>query len=464
MATCKHKNLCLKIFAVLFATLLTSGAEEVGTGLSGPRVSPSDIDARRGTLVRLARTLKPSVVYIKVTKRERLPDIIRVPDDPFFRRFFEDFSEVPKEREVAGQGSGFLISSDGYIVTNNHVVGGATEIEVTLLDGRSFEGELIGADAKTDIALIKIEPQGTLPSVKLGDSDRAEVGEWVMAIGNPFGLEATVTVGVLSGKERVIGAGPYDDFLQTDASINPGNSGGPLFNLSGEVIGVNTAIIASGQGIGFAVPINLAQGVVEQLRADGHVHRGYVGLGIQNLSPELAQALGLPEQSKGALVGQVVAGGPADLAGVKEGDLVVEFDGQTIDSNRALLKSVADTPVGKTAKMKVIRQGREILLEVKVRARPDEDPSLSKEDGPLDAALEVGCDFQDREGKVVITRVVPNSPASKAGLKPGDVILKVGTKRVSNAKELTQRRWSGKTALLIERGENTFYLVVEIAD
>ncbi|CAN0424958.1 unnamed protein product, partial [Phaeothamnion confervicola] len=265
-------------------------------------------------------------------------------------------AEQPKAK---GQGSGVIISSDGYIMTNNHVVSDATDVRVTLADGRELPAKVIGTDPKTDVALVKVD--GTdLPAATLGDSEALDVGDWVMAIGNPFGLDATVTVGVLSGKGRVIGAGPYDDFLQTDASINPGNSGGPLFNTAGQVVGINTAIIKSGQGIGFSIPINLAKDITDQLKLTGHVTRGFLGLGTQPLTPKLKTALKLPEGTKGALIAQVVGDGPAAAGGAQIQDVITSLNGRPVTSDRDLLAQAARLPVGKDAVITVLREGREV--------------------------------------------------------------------------------------------------------
>jgi serine protease Do len=272
--------------------------------------------------VELAARLKPTVVNISTAKTIAPQKGFRHPgpfgSDPFedfFNRFFEQMPQRPFKQKSLG--SGFIISDDGYILTNNHVVAGADEIKVKLTDGREFKGEVKGADEKLDLALVKIVGKDHFPVALLGDSDTIKVGEWVMAIGNPFGLEQTVTAGIISATGRVIGSGPYDDYLQTDASINPGNSGGPLFNGRGEVIGINTAIVAGGQGIGFAIPVNMAKGIITQLKETGKVTRGWIGVAIQTVTPDLAQSFGLPTE-KGALVSEVVKDGPADKAGMTE--------------------------------------------------------------------------------------------------------------------------------------------------
>ncbi|NIW11368.1 MAG: Do family serine endopeptidase, partial [Gammaproteobacteria bacterium] len=324
------------------------------------------------TFSQLAEKLKPAVVNISTTMVVKQQPSFRGRPSPFgeqdpFREFWEKFfgGEMPRERETRSLGSGFIINKEGYIVTNNHVVENAREIIVTLHNEKDYKAEVIGKDKKTDLALIKIEAEEDLPVAPLGDSDKLGVGEWVLAIGNPFGLAETVTAGIVSAKGRVIGAGPYDDFIQTDASINPGNSGGPLFNFWGEVVGINTAIIAAGQGIGFAIPINMAKEILPQLKEKGRVTRGWLGVGIQGVTSQLAESFGL-EEKKGALVSQVFKDGPAEKAGIKQGDIILEFDGKEIKDFGDLSRIVASTPVGKTVTIKVFRNGKVIPLQATV--------------------------------------------------------------------------------------------------
>lgn len=321
----------------------------------------------------LAEKVRPAVVNISTVTTVRVPGGPfhqffgpgeEGPFGDFFRKFFGNIPD--QEMKQQSLGSGFIVDRDGYIITNNHVVAGAEEIKVKLADGREFKAKVIGRDPKTDLALIKITTIfENLPTLGLGDSDAIRVGDWVLAVGNPFGLEHTVTQGIISATGRVIGAGPYDNFLQTDAPINPGNSGGPLVNLKGEVIGINTAIIAAGQGIGFAIPSNLAQRVTSQIKATGKVVRGSIGVSIQSMTPELAQALKIKEPH-GALVSAVVRGGPAEAAGIKRGDVVVSFDGKDIKDASSLPPIVADTSPGKTVDVAVIRNGKEMRLKLTV--------------------------------------------------------------------------------------------------
>lgn len=321
----------------------------------------------------LAEKVRPAVVNISAVTTTRVPGGPyhqffgpggQGPFSEFLKKFF---GEVP-DMEIKQQslGSGFIVDRDGYIITNNHVVAGAQEIKVKLVDGREFKAKVVGRDPKTDLALIKITTIfENLPVLGLGDSDAIRVGDWVLAVGNPFGLGHTVTQGIISATGRVIGAGPYEDFLQTDAPINPGNSGGPLVNLKGEVIGINTAIIEAAQGIGFAIPSNLAKRITSQLKATGKVVRGWIGVSIQSVTPELARALKIKEPH-GALVSAVERGGPAEAAGIKRGDVIVSFDGKNIKDASSLPPIVADTPPGKAVDVEVIRDGKEMHLKLTV--------------------------------------------------------------------------------------------------
>jgi len=400
------------------------------------------------SLTGLVKELKPTVVNISTTKLVRSPldDFFQgrdFPDffgDDFFRRFFGD--QHPREFRQKSLGSGFIIDKEGYILTNNHVVEKAEQIKVKLSDNKEYDAQVIGTDPKTDLALIKIKAAGGLPVVRIGDSDKLEVGEWVVAIGNPFGLEQTVTAGIISAKGRVIGAGPYDDFLQTDASINPGNSGGPLFNLRGEVVGINTAIVAGGQGIGFAIPINMAKGLLPQLKR-GRVTYGYMGVTPQDLTPELATSFGLTG-TKGVLIGEVVPGEPADKGAMKKGDIILEFDGKNVENEHQFRKIVGDTPPGKKVKIVVWRDKKRETLWVTIGENPKEqvagatpksgkvaaDPwGLKVQDITPDMAAHLG--LPDNAG-VVITDVEPGSSAQEEELQPGDVITEVEHNPINN--------------------------------
>jgi serine protease Do len=420
-------------------------------------VTRTQIQTELGTFAKLAKELKPSVVNISVVK----------PLDHGQR-----WEALPRELapEALGQGSGVIISSEGDVLTNNHVVDGATTISVKLADGRELDARVMGADVSTDLALLRIEEgDHKLPVASLGDSDKLEVGDWVMAIGNPFGLEATVTVGVLSGKGRTIGASDYDDFLQTDASINPGNSGGPLFNTNGEVIGINTAIVPGGQGIGFSIPINMARDVVTQLKANGRVVRGFIGLGIQPLTPALKSALQIEEKVDGALVSALMPDGPAARAGLKIGDVITAVNGIPVHTSRELLSAVAKLEVGRSSPLSILRQGKEQSVGVLVVERPGAlaEAPLPDTTLPAESKARLGLAVSDLPGGeepgVVVVEVQPSSPAAHAGVARGDIIRSVGSKPARNSEEFVSlvAGSRGKLALLVDRQGRTVYLVVD---
>ncbi len=429
----------------------------------------------------LAEKVRPGVVNIQVIKKVKNVDFgfHNFSGNPFgeknpFGDFFGPFSEAnpPGEYKQQGVGSGFVISQDGYIITNNHVVEGADQIKVKLTNGKEYTGKVVGRDPKTDLALVKIEGASDLHTLKLGNSEDLKVGNWVVAIGSPFGLEQTVTAGIVSAKGRVIGSGPYDNFIQTDASINPGNSGGPLMNMKGEVVGINTAIIADGRGIGFAIPINTAKEIIPQLEEKGHVTRGWLGVSIQELTPELAKSLALKED-KGALVAQVVPGGPAEKAGIEQGDVIVGFDGNEVSHSKDLPRIVASTPVGKAVTVKVLRNGKVMDREVKVGEMEEKGVEVSKgasshkalgiavQNLTPEIAKELGV---KKNGGVVVTRVEPGSPAADAGIQTGDVIQEVNRKPVKNVEDFVQKVEKAKekesVLLLIQRGQNNLFAAV----
>jgi serine protease Do len=402
------------------------------------------------------------------------------PEGPFenFRDFFNKFfGQMPKTFKTRSLGSGFIIDPKGYVVTNNHVVAGAEKIKVILVGGKEYKATVKGRDPKTDLALIRIvNPPANLPYLKFGDSDAIQVGDWVLAVGNPFGLGHTVTQGIISAKGRVIGAGPYDNFLQTDASINPGNSGGPLLNLKGEVIGINTAILASGQGIGFATPSNIAKFVIPQLREKGKVIRGMIGVQVQNVTPELAKTFGMSE-ARGALVAEVNPGSPAEKAGMHRGDIIIEFNGHLIHEMNELPRLVADTPPGSKATVKILRHGKEMTLHLTIVELTEARQIQARErqggeKTPLGLAVEnldpnLARQFRLRDHKgVVVIQVEPGSPASDAGLRPGDMILEVNGTVVSTVKEYRQVMAKLKketiARLLVKRLGRTLYLTIEI--
>lgn len=426
----------------------------------------------------LAGKLKPSVVNISTSKTVRSQGPV-FPGQPspynefleeFFDRFFQGQQGPRNERSL---GSGFIISADGYILTNDHVVDDADVIKVRLSDGREFNGTVQGLDPKLDLALVKIDVgQEQLPVANLGNSDNLKVGEWVMAIGNPFGLEQTVTVGIVSAKGRVIGAGPYDDFIQTDASINPGNSGGPLFNEAGQVIGINTAIVAGGQGIGFAIPVNAAKTIIPQLRETGHVVRGWIGVAVQEVTQDLADSFGL-KKARGALITDVQNGSPAQKAGLQRGDIILEVNGEMLKNLADLPKKVAKLPVGGKARLTLFRDGHQKQINVTIGSQ-EKQPTQVKEkkaEKALGLTLaDITPDVASRyrlsvEKGVLVTAVEPNGPAMDNVLA-GDVILEVnGTPVTSTAalRGLLSKIEGGKVLrLLVQRRDQTIYTTVKI--
>ena len=402
------------------------------------------------------------------------------PEDPFwepFERFFGPGQMPRRPFKQKSLGSGFVIDRRGSILTNNHVIEDADEIVVKLSDGTEHKAKVLGRDQKTDIALIRIANAPPVNPVLLGDSDRLEIGEWVMAIGNPFGLENTVTAGIVSAKGRHIGAGPYDDFIQTDASINPGNSGGPLINLRGEVVAINSAIYSRSGGnigIGFASPINIAKDLLPDLESKGHVTRGWLGVLVQKVTPEIASSLGLKEPG-GALVADVTAEGPAKEAGIQVGDVIVAFNGTEVRDSADLPLLVARSGVGRVVKVRVIRAKSERTVDVRVRELKDEHPDVASAQtstGDLgltvqnltpEAAESLGLD-RNTHG-VVITAVTPGSPADDAQLRRGDVILEVNRKPVKDAAALRAAVGAGDRAksllLLVKRGDSTIFLALK---
>lgn len=356
-------------------------------------------------------------------------------------------------------------------MTNNHVVEDADQIKVKLSNGKEYDGKVVGRDPKTDLALVKIDGASDLHPLAMGNSDKLQVGSWVVAVGSPFGLEQTVTAGIVSAKGRVIGSGPYDNFIQTDASINPGNSGGPLINTNGEVVGINTAILAEGKGIGFAIPISMAKNVASQLQEKGHVTRGWLGVGIQDLTPELTKSFGLTDK-KGALVSQVMPGSPAAKAGIEQGDVILEFDGKTITESKDLPQMVASTPVGKSVNVKVYRNGKTVDREVKISEM--EETAAANTTSMHKKTLGISVQNltpelarrlrSNSDSGVVVTRVEPGSPAADAGIQTGDIIREVNRKSVKDAEDLIQKIEQAKDQnnilLLVQRGQNNMFAAV----
>ncbi|WP_227657569.1 DegQ family serine endoprotease [Candidatus Magnetaquicoccus inordinatus] len=441
-------------------------------------------------LVPLVKRLKPVVVNISTTHnppaaqkggKNPFPEgFSNRPLDELFRRFFD---QMPQESQKSNSlGSGVIVDAAGYILTNNHVIADADNIQVRLTDDREFNAKVVGKDSKTDLALIRIEGAGTLPVAQLGDSDRADVGSWVIAIGNPFGLEATVTSGIISAKGRHIGSGPYDNFLQTDAAINPGNSGGPLFNLDGAVIGINTAIFSrsgGNMGIGFAIPINMAKSVMEQLKSHGRVTRGWLGVRIQSVTHELAKALSL-DKRYGALVASVESGSPASAAGIQPGDVVIRFDGRDVGQMNELPAIVAETPIGKKVRIDLIRDGKAISLDVVVAELKEKAAEVASSSDKADASsfgasvrsltpeLREQLELEESVRGVVITAVEPGSSAANAGLRAKDVIAEINRKPIRDVADFRRALQNAKTGdallILLFRGGEPLYLAVQLAD
>ena len=454
--------------------------------VSTPEAQTSSVmPAAPGSFSQLAKQSSPSVVNISAVKvikgRGRSPFPFGGPlgpEDPFrdfFERFFRD--QIPREYRQQSLGTGFIIDPEGFILTNNHVVEKTDEIKVKLADEREFTAEIVGRDPKTDIALIRIKADSPLVALSLGDSDKLEIGDWVVAIGNPFGLGHTVTAGIVSAKYRQIGAGAYDNYIQTDASINPGNSGGPLLNTAGEVIGINTAIFSrsgGSVGIGFAIPINMAKDLLPQLKA-GKVVRGWLGVMIQRITPELKEKLDLKDE-KGALVADVTAGGPAEEAGIERGDVIVSFDGKEIREMNDLPYIVASTPVGKEVIVEVVRKGREKSFEVKVGELKEEGeaPVVSEAKADLGMVVEeITPELARRFGLsetsgVVVVQVEDNSAAAAAGIRPGDVILEVDQTPVKDLSAYNRKVEDYKTGdtvlFLLKRAGSTLYLTLKVSE
>ncbi len=437
----------------------------------------------------VARNAMPAVVYIRVqrsvevwsekSKDTSVPDLPDSLGEEFFKSFFRRPSK-PRRRIQIGQGSGFLVSSDGLVLTNHHVVGDAHRVTVRLHDGREFEAKPVGADPRTDLAVIRIAAKG-LPHLELGDSSSLEPGEFVMAIGSPFGLVHTVTVGVVSAVGRsTVGIQDYEDFIQTDAAINPGNSGGPLLNMDSKVVGINTAIFTrSGgyMGIGFAIPINMARNIKDQLVAHGRVTRGYLGVVIQELTDSLAKSFGL-EGRRGALIAGVVEGGPADTGGVERGDIIVEFSGRPVGAVGELRNLVAATRVGASVKVTVHRAGRRRTLTIKVgRLREEDAPAVPAPDGRSDLLTQLGLGVEEMSpemarhlghaglGGIVIVSVQPGSVAAVAGLETGMIVEEVNRERVTNTSKfmiaLSKLAEERRALLLVRDRSAPRYVVLE---
>jgi serine protease Do len=422
----------------------------------------------------LAARVAPAVVRVTVTSQQEAatpaeipPELRGTPFEQFFRRFEGQMPRgqqrapqgAPQGRARMGQGSGFVIDPAGYIVTNNHVVGDAGSVKIELADGREFEGRVVGRDQQTDLALLKVEAGGPLPSLTWGNSDQLRVGDWVVAMGNPFGLGGSVTAGIVSARGRQIGAGPYDDFIQTDAPINPGNSGGPLFNANGEVVGINTAIYAPGGGnvgIGFAVPSRMAQHVITDLQQDGRVDRGWLGVSMQPIDAELAAALRLPNQH-GALVAGVEPGSPAARAGLRAGDVVVGVGEREVTTPRDLAVAVAELAPDSQATLALLRDGERVEQAVTLgqREAPQQQASAGGPEAGRQASLGLRlAPGKGRDGGVQVAGVEPGSVAASRGMRPGDVILRAGGRDVASPRDVSEAvaaaRREGRPAIALQ--------------
>ena len=458
-------------FVRLAAVAALTGGLALAPGLTAPVIAGPPTAQGPASVADLAEGLLDAVVNISTSQNapvEKQIPIPRAPEGSPFQEFFDEFFKNQgrnggQPRKIQSLGSGFVIGADGYIVTNNHVIDGADEITANFNDGSKLKAKLIGRDQKTDIALLKVEPPKPLKAVKFGDSDKARVGDWVMAIGNPFGFGGSVTVGIVSARNRDINAGPYDNFIQTDAAINKGNSGGPLFDMYGDVIGINTAIVSPSGGsigIGFSVPSKTASAVVAQLKEFGETRRGWLGVRIQGVTDDIAESMGLKEP-KGALVAGITEGGPADKSGIQAGDVIIRFDGREVPNVRELPRMVADTPISKKVPVVVLRKGKEVTVEVSLGRLEEGEKLAANEKGgksdvgkaapvvskvagltlsPLDATLRTKFKIKDTVAKgLVVTEVEPGSAAAEKRIVPGDTILEVGQEEVKSVDDVGKR-------------------------
>jgi Do/DeqQ family serine protease len=467
-----RKNLLKPLFLVtcLMISSLVSGCGEPEpanistsvrkTEVDPPVVSPpAELLATQRAFIDVSQKVTPAVVNIRA---ERVRSVSRI--SPLFEEFFGDLFQAPRqERRERSLGSGFIITTDGYILTNDHVVSGAEEIKVQLADQQVFPGTVVGVDPKTDVAVLKIDAPEPLPVAVLGNSDLLKVGQWALAIGNPFGLDSTLTVGVISATGRAnVGIEDYEDFVQTDASINPGNSGGPLLNIYGEVVGINTAIVASGQGIGFAIPINLASLIANQLMTSGEVARGWLGVSIQPLDPDLAESFGL-DRVTGALINRVMPGTPAERAGMRRGDILLTYNGREVRGVRELQLLVASTPIGSEVPVEILRNGTKLTLTVAPAARETES---FKSENDLQEDLWLGMSLEETPEGLRVSSLEQGSIAAASGVRENDLLIAVNQQELKSLEVLREIRQylkpGSNVALLLRRGEAMLYLSLPI--
>ncbi len=477
----KNKTVVKSIFVLALALAF------IGSGFQ-PALAAKDMNPRMipANFSDLAEKARPGVVNIRTVKTMK-------GGGPVFRHFFGNpFGEqnpfhgfpgpsprgqAPRDFRQQSLGSGFIMDREGHIVTNNHVIADADKIVVKLASGKEFDAKVVGRDPKTDLALIKIPASKDFTPLKTGDSEKLRVGTWVVAIGSPFGLEQTVTAGIVSAKGRAIGAGPYDDFIQTDASINPGNSGGPLLDLDGNVVGINTAIMSGGggnDGVGFAIPVNLAEEVIAQLMEKGAVTRAWLGVGIQDVDPGLAKYYKMKDR-KGVLVTQVYEGDPADKGGIKVGDVILSVDGKEVSSSRELSRTIANARVGEKARIKILRDGKKETMTVELAERSDsdvperlgskKDDDLGLELAELDPQTAQQLGLPEKEQGVIVTDVESEGKAASAGIQRGDLIKEVNRMPVKNVKEFKKqvgKAESGEKLQVLVKRPRSGLMVMEI--
>ena len=471
------------VFALSLTGVMNLSSFSFGAADQALAASSVEMGGAPASFADLAERLKPAVVNIRTTKTVstggrsqfnqhfgRGGPFEQFFGDEFFKRFFGDMPE--RQLKQRSLGSGLVISKDGYIFTNYHVVEKADEILVKLSDEREYVAKVVGKDKNTDIALLKIEPDNSLPVATLGDSSTLRVGDWVIAIGNPFGLSQTVTAGIVSAKGRVIGAGPYDDFIQTDASINPGNSGGPLFNMSGEVVGINTAIVAQGQGIGFAIPVNMAKTILPDLKEKGKVIRGWLGVSVQDITDDIAKNLKLKNR-EGALVADVFKDDPADKAGIEPKDVIIEVNGHTVKNTHDLIRIVAEKRVGQSVNVTVLRKGKKKGYSVKVAERPERETlarlgttseifGMAVQEITPEIAKHLG--LSSTEG-VIVSEVQEGSSAEKAGIMAKDVVLEVNQVKIVSIedyeREMKKADSKGGALLWVVRNSEKMFIAIE---